>query len=412
MTDNNENKFFKPLNDYSFLTESKYIQKWLENTSESQQRYKLSIMKQFFEFIKKYPDDLILEHHKDLQKEPIKQTEIAKKQLLAFYNFLTGETNDINKKMRKKKPISLNSARQYAYSKLLSFYSHNKVSINFLNNEIPSETVGVIDKVWRNGDGSERIKTIDKKKYLKQIRDSFPNLRDKAILLSKLSSGLDDCDLFNLKIKDFKKGYYSDYNICYLEGDRQKNGERFQNFIGSEACDLINLYLKEREKTKDSEYLFVSYKDMSRKIKDTAFSENLKKICDKLKIKNVTPKTFRRWFNTTLKQSKIDFEIVEVMLGHKIGVSMNYHEILADQETFADFYFENCDPVLSLGNGGGKFKEVDKKVLNLEDQVKALIEEKQQLKKEINKTNEKMTQLEEAFSKQQEMLQKLLSSMK
>jgi len=146
---------------------------------------------------------------------------------------------------------------------------------------------------------------------LKQIRDSFLHLRDKAIFLSKLSSGLDDTDLFELKISDFE---VNEFDICYLEGTRVKTEVLYQTFFNSEAVSMIELYIKERKKElekhnlelKNDDWLFANIRanieydkernEISReydKCKTSAFSEALKLVCRKLDIKNITPKSLR-----------------------------------------------------------------------------------------------------------------------
>ena len=271
------------------------------------------------------------------------------------------------------KPISVNTSRRYMFSKLASYYSQNNIPIHFHKDELPKANKGIIDRIWRNGDNSTIGKEV-KKEYLKKIRDTFNLIRDKAILLCKLSSGLDDCDLFNLTIEKYKKGLYSDYGVCYLQENREKSDIEYQMCLSSEACEMINLYLEERKRKGDllneKSWLFVSDANFKRKIKDSAFSESLMKVCKKLDIKNVTPKSLRRWFNSTLKNAKIDNEVVEKMLGHIIGVSERYKDIFEDSEEFIAFYCENIENHLSLGNGGKKLNKIDERVIKIEEQNK------------------------------------------
>lgn len=373
----NNKKFKKPKKDFSNLKESKYVQKWLKNVKSDRKR--LGILKKYCNFIEKGPDKLILEHHEDQQKEPIKRTNIAKNQLKQYFKYLIGET--INGKTRNRS-ISINSARQYVYSRIASFYKRNGVPIHFQKGEIPKEKKGVSDKVWRNG--KERIGKDKQKMCIKMIKDSFKNTRDKAILLCKKSSGLDDVDLFNLKIRDYFRGYYKDLNVCYLEGYRQKTDMYYQTFLDSEACTMLQIYFRERnERGEDildkngnlkreayNEWLFVSEKANSngtyRKIKKNAFSENLKSVCETLDIHNVTPKSFRRWFNSVLKRNGINHEIVERMMGHKTKVSQKYNMVFEDPEAFTELYVEDIEPITLLGNGNQKYTKLDHKVEELE----------------------------------------------
>lgn len=408
----NKKPFIKPKKDFSFLLESKYVKKWIGNyEKEYEKQNRLSILSDFCDFIEKDPDTLILEHNKDIKTDdPSEITDIAKNQLKMYYNYLIGEKNNINDNTIEK-PITINSARQYVFSKLASFFKRNNVPIKFQKGEIPSEDIkGTVEKVWK--DGEKRIMAENKKDWLKQIRDSFINIRDKAIFLCKLSSGMDDCDLFELKTKDFNRGYYDIYNICYINGNRLKTETYFQTFFNSECCDLINLYLKDRErkgeKLTENSWLFVGNKKINEKytqMKPNIFYANLQEVCQKLNLKNITPKQFRHWFNSELKRNGIDFEIVERMMGHKTQISQKYFDLFKDEEGFVKYYMENIEIYTVLGNGNKKIKEIDKKVEELEAFNKKLVEH-------LAETNKKLEFVTSEYFKLNERIEQIIKSFK
>jgi len=362
--------------DFSFLMESKYVQKWIKNVKSTNAR--LSTLHKYCEFLDKTPDELILEHHEDIKLDPKDQVEIGKNQLLAFFNYLTGEKNETNDKMIDKS-ISKNSARQYVFSKLMSFFKRNLVPITFQKGDIPKEDEGTKDKVWRKGE--ERIMVDNKKDCIKSIIDSFNDIRNRTIIHCKVSSGLDDIDLFNLKVEDYRKGYYPEYKICFISRNRIKNGEYYQTFFTSEACKMIDLYLEDRkrkeEKITNNSWLFVGNKRNNKtkkysQLNPITFSEDLKNVCEKLDIKNVTSKSFRRWFNSELKRNGVDFEIVERMMGHKFGVSTRYKEVFEDPDAFAKIFIEKIEQYLIIGNGIRKISKLDKEVEKLKIDNEAL----------------------------------------
>ena len=381
------------------------------------------MIEQFCIFTEKNPTELILEHRNDIMKEnPLDIENIGKKQLLAYFTYLIGEKTHINKinkekfpltsnfyetikDKRVKKGISHNSARQYAFSKLASFYKRNNIPISFDKKEIPQHNPkGTIDKVWRNGDDS-RLEESKRIECLKEIRDTFKNLRDKAIFLCKLSSGLDDIDLFQLKIDDFKKGIIGEFDNCYLEGNRIKTKMYFQTFFNSESVRMIELYLKERKDTNSENWLFSNNKNDSKQCSQNTFSESLKIICRKLDIKNITPKSLRRYFNTILKRNKIDFEIRERLLGHKVDISKGsaYDEILNDSYKLAKFYSEKVEPITLLGNGNQKISKVDKRVESLEQLNKSLVSELDNTNEKLDNTNKEIAQLKDLEKKMLKM---------
>jgi len=377
-------EFIKPKKDFSFLTKSKYVKKWIDSYNiEKQKRIRLLILEQFCNFIEKTPDELILEHQKDRsQLNPLDITDTAKNQLHSFYSYLIGETNNINKKINSK-PISKNSARQYVYSKLAGLFKRNNVAITFQKGEVPkSEAKGVREKTWRNA--TKIILREERKQYITDIRDMFENLRDKTILLCKKGSGMDDVDLFNLKIKDFLNGYLEQYSIAYIHGNRKKVDVYFQTFFDSEACNMLKLYLKERNieinteinKKTLNDWLFISYKDKNRKIKETAFADNLRKVCEKLGLKNITAKSFRHWFSSEIGKIT-EFEVKERMMGHKIEIAGSYAQMLENAkegniQEFAEYYIEKIEPILLLGNGNRKITKLDREIEKIKIENEAL----------------------------------------
>ena len=414
-----KNKFgqFERMNDFSNIKNDKYVLMWLEGIKSKRER--LSLMNNLCNFLEKTPSDLAQEHQNDLKLDVLERSNIAKIQLNAFFGYLTNTSdkkwkNALNDKVISK-PIAWNSARQYVFSKLLSFYSRLGIPLKYNKKDKPIEvSKNIREKTWRANNNGEKklIKHIDKKECLKQIRDSFNSLRDKAIFLGKLSSALDDVDMFNLKIKDYIEGYLPDYNICYLQGNRQKDGILYQTFFGNEACNMIKLYLKDRldkinkkrserlTKIKKTEYLFVAN---NKRMIERYFSEKMKEIVDKLDLINITPKSLRRWFNTHLEKNSVKTSIIRRLMGHKGDIGDEHYNMIFEQakegeyDELALFFSENIDTLVSLGNGNRRYTKIDKKVEKLEQRNKDLIEQ-------LQETNEKIDKLEEIASKTEHVL--------
>ena len=417
---------FKKINDFSDIENDKYVLKWLDGIKSKKER--LSLMQNFCNFLGKTPTELAQEHQKDLRLDVLKRINIAKKQLNSFFGYLTNTDdkkwkNTLNNKVISK-PLAWNSARQYVFSKLLSFYSRLEIPVKYNKTEKPIElSTNIREKTWRNYINGERkiIEHNNKKEYLKQIRDSFNSLRDKAILLGKISSALDDIDMFNLKIRDFRNGFLPDYNICYLQGNRQKDGVLYQTFFGNEACNMIDLYLIDRldkinkkgnkslTKIPKKEYLFIAN---NKQMIGRYFSEKMKEIVDKLELGNITPKSIRRYFNTHLEKNSINTSIIRRLMGHKGDIGDSHYNQIFEQAKegeygeLALFFSENIDNLLSLGNGNRKITEVDKRIKELENLNENLVSE-------LNKTNEKNSKLEKQIKDiktTQEQIQLLLRS--
>jgi len=380
--------------DFSELEKDAYIKKWLKlNDDKDDCRKRLGVFQKYVDFTGKTPTQLIKEHHKDRQKEPLEQEEIAKKNIKDFFRYLRDEITDIDGKKyteryNKKKGMSHNSARQYSYSKIASFYKRCGVGVEFLKGEIPREHKNVKSQVIReNGD---RVSLDDEKVLLKKIREALPYLRTKTIFQCKISSGLLDSDIFSLKMKDYEDGLYPDFRVCYIEGNRQKSDIRFQSFFNSEAIDFLDLYIKQRkakakerkargldyeEITNDS-WLFADLDGNGNQIYPDQFRKQLRKTCEMLGIKNLTPKRLRKYFNHIgIKQLHADKEIIERMMGHVGTVSAKYQPYFDYPDDLAKLYSNQLDGELCLGNGNQvktKISVLKKKVEDMEDQVKSL----------------------------------------
>ncbi len=375
--------FSKPKKDYSGLMESPYVEKWLNGIKSTQGR--LGVFKKYCEFLGKTPEELILEHHEDILNKPMEKTHIAKNQLHSYFGYLTAEEdkkykNLVNNKVIEK-TVSWNSARQYVYSKILSFYNRNDVPVNFKKKEIPQQRGGSINKTWMQ-EGKKLIRE-DKREGLKNLVNAFNTIRDRTIVLCKISSGLDNIDLFKLKVKNFNDGYFDDYEVSYIDGNRTKNGIYFQTFFNSEASKSIKLMLKDRERKEevidDNSWLFVGNKKVKGKytqMKPAIFYNDLSKICESLNITNITPKSFRRYFNSSIKKG-LDAEASEVaerMMGHQIGVKGHYQDMYNDMEEFTIWYVENIEHKTLLFTQNGRIIKLDKRVEELETQNNELRE--------------------------------------
>ncbi|QEE15633.1 tyrosine-type recombinase/integrase [Promethearchaeum syntrophicum] len=368
-------KFIKGKRDFSKYSKDRYVQKWVEGVKSKRARY--GNLEKYCKFLDKTPEELIKEHHQDLLIDPINQAEIAKKQLFGFFYYLIGKKNNINNK-KIEKPLSWNSAKQYAFSKIASFYKRNKVPVIINKKESIQNKKGKNEKIWRNGDDNERISSEQRKDWLKKIYNQFSSIKNKTILLCKISSGLDDTDLFNLKIQDFNRGYFKKINMCYIEGNRQKTQARFQTCFSSEACDSIHTYLKDRERKGENlterSWLFVvdkRFNDNYSKMSRNLFYDQLLETCNLLDLKNITPKSLRRWYesNGSKDLDAQGSDLFKLTMGHSAVLVGAYQEISHDQESFVNWYKENIESKILILGRNEYIKETNVKMEKITDTI-------------------------------------------
>lgn len=214
--------------------------------------------------------------------------------------------------------------------------------------------------------------------------------------------------MFNLTIKDYREGYISDYNICYLQSNRQKDGVLFQTFFGNEACNILDLYLNDRldkankkrnkklTEIPKKEYLFTT--NSKKKMVERYFTEKMKEVIVKLDLGNITPKSLRRWFNTHLEKNSIKTSVIRRLMGHKGDIGDEHYNMMFEQAKegeygeLALFFSENIDALVSLGNGNRKYTKVEK-------QIGILEKENTELKTELTENTEKVNELTKSVEK-------------
>ena len=102
------------------------------------------------------------------------------------------------------------------------------------------------------------------------------------------------------------------------------------------------------------------------------FSEDLKEVCKKLELENITPKSLRRWFSTTLEKNSIIKGMIKRFMGQKVDVQDAHYNMILEQakegeiDELAKFYYEKIERLISLGDGNRIIREVDKRISQLE----------------------------------------------
>ena len=163
--------------------------------------------------------------------------------------------------------------------------------------------------------------------------------RFRAIVLILASSGIRITALCSLRIRDIQ-----DTKLTIYEGEN----EEYTTFITPECKQAIETYLDMRkrygEKIKDDSFLIREQFDVRNPGKPKEMNRNIimKKIvdlCDRAGIdKSDIPAChgFRKFFTTQLVNSKLNPEIREMLLGHKIGLASHYYRP-TEQEMYQEY---------------------------------------------------------------------------
>jgi integrase len=283
----------------------------------------------------------------------------------------------------------------------------------------------------------ENQKLPNRELILKAIE--VASIRDRAIILVGVSSGLAASDICNLTVQDFKDGYDPITEITTLSLRRQKTHVDFTTFLSPEASRAVNLYLLTREpvhadtlenkllnnaiKLTPESPLFIrmkhfdeylsSNKESDRALKAKSIVSNIYPAISK---KVEEPVTFgdyclirshnmRKYFSTTLRNSGVDGDVIEHMMGHTLGAVKQAY-VKFDPEFLKKVYMENYLALLideradaSTSPEFKALKEENKELSNQNEANRSLAYQYKGRAAELEEKNEELTKSYETQNK-------------
>ncbi|MDY0385966.1 MAG: site-specific integrase [Methanolobus sp.] len=270
------------------------------------------------------------------------------------------------------KPLTQSSVSLYV-GKILTFYSYFYI-------ETPKQPR---NSNRTNKAQKENLKRPDKELIQKAL--SIASIRDKAVMLTGISSGMAANEIASLTVEQFNEGYDSETGITTFDMRRQKVGTDFITFISPEASNAILSYLEwrnrppagseecnqmeyEKRKVTNDSYLFLRTKvnkeylltrdENQRRLTKANIIQAYKRLNEDLGTTTeagmfnlLRSHNMRKFFNTQLKNEGMDGDLIEYMMGHKLsGSKSHYYE--GDPEKLKKIYARYV-PFLTIS------KEVD-----------------------------------------------------
>ena len=162
----------------------------------------------------------------------------------------------------------------------------------------------------------EVVKEVINDEQLVKLKDSCNNSRDLALIEILSSTGIRVGELVLLNKEDINFNERS----CIVLGKGNKQRE-----VYFDAKTKIHLYEYLNSRKDDNEALFVSLKEPNERLTISGIEYIVKKIGNKVGIKNVHPHKFRRTLATYAIDKGMPIEQVQKLLGHvKIDTTMHY----------------------------------------------------------------------------------------
>jgi site-specific recombinase XerD len=342
--------------------------------SESTERVYTGRLRSFFVFLDKTPSELI----KEAQKE-------SGRKINEYFQ-------DYIENLKKSGKSSNTIINRVDTAK--AFYKEYNVDTGSINLIISPE----IDNLTHN-----KIISRD------QIRETLElsNLRDRAIILLHMSSGMEATELRHLTYGDFINSIEEYIDLKYEEKfnlkkiadklfkmdeivgtwkiEKARTGKPYVTFNSPESTTAILSYLIDRERKNKpikslKDPLFVNSQNVALNV--SAHGSIFKRVNNRANFGYLTKKRrffsstmLRKYFKTKLYESGVDEKIINAILGQKLDINIDYHSD-AEIKLLKEKYLE------ALGN------------LSLEKANKETVSS-EEYKKLIKKLNEKDKELEE-----------------
>ena len=269
----------------------------------------------------------------------------------------------------KKKGKSSTAIGNYVKA-VISYYKINDVVLNTkkISRFMPERRRIKKDRAYRHSEISKMLEIADE--------------RMRAVILLLSSSGIRIGAIQSIRLRNLK-----DNRLTVYEGD----GEEYFSFITPECKKAIDAYLDMRlrygEKLTDNSYLIREQFDIrdrfqikkSRQIGRDAIRWMLIDVTKRCGVRSTEVPIahgFRKFFTTQLIQSKINPEIREMLLGHKIGLASAYYRPTEDE------MYEEYE------------KAIDSLTINEENRLRKKVETLQIEKSLIEDMNARLIELE------------------
>ena len=332
MTNNNP-KTTKVISNSEYLNESKAVKVWLRlgNFSDSTGQGYTQGLHQYCTYHHMTPDDLI------------KEAEAEHGKLLKDQNLLF-RLADFKDSIAARSPNTISMRMAGIHS----FYRNHYIIIPSNPNKSRNGNTTLIKNNWKGFD----------KKVVRECLKHL-NLRDRAILLTMISSGQARHEIRHLRLADVAD--VDDQNITTVHMHRIKSGTNYTTFLSPEATLAIVEYRKERQDRADkmgvndsNPYLFVtSYNNQFAQLKDDTFNNVFLRLSEKMGREFETADgtynalrshNFRKFFKTQMQNHGLPVWQVEYQMGHTLN-SLDRAYFLAENSKMKENYLAHLSAV-------------------------------------------------------------------
>ncbi|PWB49353.1 MAG: hypothetical protein C3F06_14480 [Candidatus Methanoperedenaceae archaeon] len=252
------------------------------------------------------------------------------------------------------------------------------------------------------------------KEDVKNLVTNCHSLRDRAIILCMVTSGMARQEIINLRIHDIA---FDDDDIGTVSVRKQNPQVDYTTFISPEGVQALKNYFEERGridklKIKGNDFVFVTY-DNATRINKTTFGKLFRTLAAQLGYENgdyqIKSKShaLRKFFASTLENAGMPKKMIDFMLGHTSKSSdLAYfrYDVYKLRETYKTFLphltFEKKIIIRSLDTQDAKrLDELSKENETLKEKLESKDGETQELKKRLDILEAQLLEIMKGISK-------------
>ena len=280
----------KPIQEYES------VRRALTGLADSTVESYLTVLPAFCEFVGKDPDQITAERKKQLRSDDEGVARTYERIVVRFYE-------------RQKERMSESAAYRYAASTVRGFFSRNYVGLKFRRGDMRAPKTEKHDYIPTVGEVKEICEAAD--------------IRDKAIIILALQTGMAPVDLVNLKRADFERAIKSGefpQPLGWLQ--RNKSREDFHPFLFRDSATALKRYLQNRKD--GSPYLFIDR--LGKPLQERNVNDIFQKAAERAGIKvpegrRLRVYSLRSVFETQMGNAGLPQTWIDMMIGHTVGGS-------------------------------------------------------------------------------------------
>ncbi len=388
------------------------LKRWLDTITRKSTRWGYrTAFRAYHTFTGKSASELIDEALEDSKKDPMERRDIVLKRLVEFYHWMKTEYPQKSRGKGPKRIVGKGSTDKRAnvtVNSIRSFYATFGVTVRMKGRHaLPRPKV----KNKRMKIAADQVKILV---------DHARTPRDRAIILTLFQGGMDVSTLCSLKYGDIAEALKKDEQPLKLDLFRKKSGTEYYTFLGKDAVEAIKAYLADMisrsRRFRHETQLFLKERGNSgittnlvqNMMRTVALKSGLIDEENNGKAFNpLGPHALRESFGSIMINSGVLDTIVDFWLGHRIGEMAEAYKGV-QFESLKQIYMER-EKLISVSTSKVDVKEIEAKlraelnegkkelqklVNGLATKSLRLEEENKDLKRRIQSTEEKLSELE------------------